>query len=141
MTGGYKSFAYKIQKTTAFEVANPQNKSFQILPKQDGVEGAKTGNADFDGKLFFSGDLILSNEFLAKCAEYGWMNLKLKGNKLIFNDDYMETQVGNKMTGIGSMQISHPILKYSMTNNQMDLNEYKNLIDLIVKEIATANLA
>jgi len=122
-----RGLSYSVQKITKLKINNKDNKSFQIESKNNKVASKATGINKFDEQISLIGDNILPREFLQYCAELGWMNLKLKGNTLTFNDDYMQ-----QFTGYKILKAVHPIFKTSTKNPYADIHTLKAFIDKLI---------
>lgn len=138
---GYMSaYSYKLESYITFQVKNSADKKFQIAPKNENLVSDPTGNAKFDEKLALTGDKIASEKFLDFCAELGWMNLELKGQKLKLNDNFMD---GLNKGGFGAMEMlnkKHPIWHTTPQNQEMDLDHVKKCLDQLVDLIEESKL-
>lgn len=125
-------------------VANRGGKRFVIQEKSKGGEVMENVavSADFDKNLLLFGDKIFSDSFYKLCADYGWMNLRLEGNKLIFIDDFWHQIAVNGIEFLTRMKEVHPIYKSNiyMKKEEIDLFAYRDFIDKLVEEIKTAGL-
>ncbi len=128
---GYtQGFTSKTQKTIKLTVSNPDKKKFHISPKSSHVVAAPTGNGSFDGKLMLTGDKIVSDALLGEFGDMGWMDLKLEGNTLLFNDSFYEQFTG--LNAMKMMSTTHPIWRTSATNWSIDVHAVKAFIDKLV---------
>ncbi len=138
---GYMSaYSYTMDRKITFNIKNADNKKFHIGPKTENLVSEPTGRPDFDDKLALTGDKIVSDKFLNYSAELGWMNLKLDGQKLVLNDDFMDQFAKG---GFGSMQMltkQHPIWKTTPQNQTMDFDSVKKCLDQLVDLIEESKL-
>lgn len=123
-------YTYKSQRTIIFKVSNPDGKKFHIMPKSSHIVAEPTGNRVFDECLALTGDRIVPDELLSYFGEMGWMNLKLEGDTLVFNDNFHDQFKG--MAAMKLMTVSHPVWKTSGSHPSMDLNNIKDFIDKLV---------
>lgn len=138
---GYRSaYNYSMQRTISFKVKNSDNHSFHIMKKSETTKGQSTGNADFDKHLTLTGDNILTGQFTDYLAKLGWMDLKLKDQGLVFNDNFMDQFSKPGFAGQKMLSAVHPIWKSSASHPQIDLNNVKVFIDQIIQFIQDAKL-
>ncbi len=130
---GYKyAYTYKSERFIKLKVENPDKKHFSIMMKNKNAVTKASGNKEFDEKLTMTGNAHLPNEFLDYCAGIGWMNLKLDGENLIFNDNYYD-QFQSGLKGMQMLTAVHPIWKTSAKNPTIDVNSAIEFIDKLVE--------
>lgn len=125
------SYSYSMKKLIAFEVANPDGKSFHIQPKSKNIIAKDTGERNFDEKLMLSGNTEIPNEYLNYFGNLGWLNLKLENNHLVFNDTFYEDLMQSE--GVSTMMIArHPIWESTPQNPEISVDKVKEFIDKII---------
>lgn len=126
------AFSYSSQKTITLTVDNKKNHKFHILPKDKDIVSIPSGHAKFDKTYSFIGDFIFPTDIIEYFCELGWMNLKLEGNKLIFNDTYYE-QFSGMSGSLKMMNNTHPVWGTSLENYNIDIQRMKSFIDCLVE--------
>lgn len=125
------TYSYSMKKYISLEVANPEKKSFHIQPKSKNIVSKDTGEQAFDEKLMVSGDIELPKEFLHYVGKFGWLNLKLEDNHLIFHDTFYEDLM--QTDGVSSVMIArHPVWGTSPQNPELDIENAKAFIDKLI---------
>ncbi len=124
-------YSYSIQKTVALTVQNPSGKTLEILPKYSQLVAKPTGVASFDESLSLAGNLEMPEAILESFGRLGWMNLRLKGNRLELDDNYYEGSSG--MMNMSQLTSKHPVWGNTPTNPKMDLSSAKAVIDTMVE--------
>lgn len=130
------AYSYSMKSTITITVKNADNKKFQILPKSSKAQIKPIGVSEFDQKLMFSGDNILNSDAFHYFGKLGWMDLQLKGNKLVFNDSYYE----HLSSPMKMLTATHPIWKITVKNTKMDINHTKEFIDKLIEFAQEAQL-
>lgn len=132
-------YRYTLDRTVTFDVKNPGKKSFDILPKRDGLLGGTTQNSRFDEKLLLVGDAIIPNNILNYFASLGWMHLTLKENKLTFHDTFYE-----QFQGISArkniMKTRHPIWKNTPQDTAINEASARAFFDTLTEFCKRSNL-
>ncbi len=130
---GYQSaYSYKSERWIKIDVKNPEKKKFAVMPKSKNAVIKPSGNQNFDEKLMLDGNLKIPSSFLSYFADIGWMNLKLSGETLTFNDNFYD-QFQSGLKGMEMMSVVHPIWKTSATNWKPDLDNVQEFIDKLIK--------
>lgn len=128
------------------EVKNPLEKEFLILLNVEQnltKEDIAKVTPEFDKELILIGDKVFSDEFYEMCTDYRWMNLMLKGNKLIYTEDYWIMQSHSKRwTNKDELSETHPICKNTQTTLELDTSipGYTTFFDKLIEEAKLANL-
>lgn len=133
------SYSYSMDRKITFTVKNPDNKAFHILPKNKNVVADNTGNQDFDEKLTYSGDKVVSRKQLEHFSNLGWMNLTLKGNQLVFHDNFYD-QFQSMAGSLKMMSIVHPIWQTSASNLKINVDKVQEFIDSLIDLIKDSGI-
>ena len=132
------SYSYVIVKTTTFAVKNAEGKSFEIVPKSETLVAKPTGVAAFDNKLMLAGDHIVPHSTLSYFAKLGWMDLMLKGQKLVFNDTFYDQFKG--LSAMKMMTAVHPIYRSTAQNPTIHADSVREFFDAVVGLVQEAAL-
>ncbi len=125
------SYSYKMSKFISFEVENSDKKNFHIQPRSKNIVAKDTGEKLFDEKLMVSGNAEIPAEFLHYFGQFGWLNLKLEENHLIFNDTFYEDLLQTE--GTSAMMIArHPIWGSTPQNPGINVENVKTFINKII---------
>jgi len=131
------SYKYLVDRKIKLDVTNTNNRSFSIMAKDSNIVGTQTASDSFNKNLIFAGNINIPTEILDYFGSMGWMNLELKGKKLVFNDNYFE-QFQGISGGAKMLTATHPIWGCGITGiNQVDPDKIiafvERLIDIVQK--------
>lgn len=126
------AYSYTMERRITLTVKNPSEKSLEIRPKDNAVVAEPTICPPFNEKLTLTGTAKVPREFLDYCAGLGWMNLKLKGDRLTFIDDYYD-QFQGVSGGLKMMNAVHPVWGTSVKDfNRFEISRIRDFIDHLV---------
>lgn len=115
------SYEHSNSNKITFTVKNSGNKQFEIMKKSEHIVAKPTGNSQFDSKLSLTGDAVVPADVLSYFGSLGWIDLKLVGTALVYNDSFYEQPQFKGLSAYSNiMSAVHPVWGTSISKTAMD---------------------
>jgi hypothetical protein len=120
------------QNTITLQVNNPNNSEFQIMPKTKSIVAEETKSPAFNEHLTMTGKMHFPSSLLEYFARLGWMNLTLKGNQLVFRDNFFD-QFASVSGAMKIMSVVHPVWGTSVSSTETKPDTVKSFLNKLVE--------